>query len=107
MTLRGFHLSPPAIPKVLLTDSVSRDLVISSFRSGARGIFSITNSNLRLLCKCLLRVAHEQIGANTEELNYLLDLVSEVPSLRVLNSAGESILTPREEQVVALVAGKV
>lgn len=104
MTLRRFHLSHPAIPKVLLTDSVNRDLVISSFRSGARGIFSITNSNLRLLCKCLLRVAGGQIWANTEELNYLLDLVTEVPSLRVLNSTGESILTPREEQVVALVA---
>ena len=104
VTLRRFHLSHPAVPKVLLTDSVTRDLVISSFRSGARGIFSVTNSSLRLLCKCLLRVAAGQVWANTEELNYLLDLVSEVPSLRVLNSTGECILTPREEQVVALVA---
>jgi DNA-binding CsgD family transcriptional regulator len=31
-------------------------------------------------------------------------MVSEVPSLRVLNSRGRQILTPREEQVVALVA---
>ena len=33
-----------------------------------------------------------------------MDLISEVPSLRVLNSRGTSLLTPREEQVVALVA---
>lgn len=30
--------------------------------------------------------------------------MSEVPSLRVLNSRGDNLLTPREEQVVALVA---
>jgi DNA-binding NarL/FixJ family response regulator len=104
MTLRRFHLSHPEIPKVLLVESADRELVISAFRSGARGIFSITDANLRLLCKCLLRVAAGQIWASTEQLNYLIDLISEVPSLRVLNSNGERLLTPREEQVVALVA---
>jgi len=104
MALRRFHLSHPAIPKVLLADSVDRDIVISAFRSGARGIFSITDANLRLLCKCLLRVAAGQIWASTEQLNYILELISEVPSLRVLNSSGNRLLTPREEQVVALVA---
>ncbi len=103
-TLRRFHLSHPQIPKILLVDTCDRELVVSAFRSGARGIFPITNSDLRLLCKCLLRVAAGQIWANTEQLNYLMDLISEVPSLRVLNSGGSSLLTPREEQVVALVA---
>jgi len=104
MTLRRFHLSHPEIPKVLLVDTCDRDLVVSAFRSGARGIFSITDASLRLLCKCLLRVAAGQIWASTEQLNYVMDLVSEVPSLRVLNSRGTRLLTPREEQVVALVA---
>ena len=104
MTLRRFHLAHPEIPKVLLVDTCDRELVVSAFRSGARGIFPITEANLRLLCKCLLRVAAGQIWANTEQLNYLMDLISEVPSLRVLNSRGNILLTPREEQVVALVA---
>ena len=81
-----------------------RDLIVGAFRSGARGIFSMTDSNLRLLCKCLLRVAAGQIWANTDHLNYLMELISEVPSLRVLNAGGRPLLTPREEQVVALVA---
>jgi DNA-binding NarL/FixJ family response regulator len=104
ITLRRFHLSHPEIPKLLLVDTCDRELVVSAFRSGARGIFPITDANLRLLCKCLLRVAAGQIWANTEQLNYLIDLISEVPSLRVLNARGTSLLTPREEQVVALVA---
>lgn len=104
MILRRFHLSYPEIPKVLLVDTCDRELVVSAFRSGARGIFPITDANLRLLCKCLLRVAAGQIWANTEQLNYIMDLISEVPSLRVLNSRGTILLTPREEQVVALVA---
>ena len=104
MTLRRFHLSHPDIPKVLLVDSFDRDLVVGAFRSGARGLFCITDSNLRLLCKCLQRVAAGQVWINTEQLNYLLEMISEVPSLRVLNSNGNNLLTPREEQVVALVA---
>lgn len=103
-TLRAFHISHPEIPKVLLLDSWDRELVVSAFRSGARGIFTITDSNLRLLCKCLMRVAAGQVWINTEQLDCLLDLISEVPSLRVVNSGGKPILTPREEQVVALVA---
>jgi len=103
-TLRQFHLSHPEIPKILLVDDCGRELIVAAFRSGARGIFAITDSNLRLLCKCIVRVAAGQIWANTEQLNFLMDLVSEVPSLRVVNTSGTTLLTPREEQVVALVA---
>jgi len=98
-SMRRVHLSHPAIAKVLLVESYDRALVVSAFRSGARGIFCISDTHFRLLCRCIQRVASGQIWANTEQMTFLLDLISEVPSLRVLNS-----LTPREEQVVALVA---
>ncbi len=49
MTLRHFHLSYPGIAKVLLVEGCDRELVVSAFRSGARGIFSISDANLRLL----------------------------------------------------------
>jgi len=50
------------------------------------------------------QVADGQVWANSEQLRFLLDLVAEAPSLSVLNSRGQKLLTPREEQVVALVA---
>lgn len=103
-TLRSFHFYHPEIPKVLLADACDREMVVSAFHAGARGVFAITNADMRLLYRCLVRVAAGQIWANTEQLNYLVDTIAEVPSLRVFSSTGGSLLTPREEQVVALVA---
>jgi DNA-binding NarL/FixJ family response regulator len=102
--MRRVHLFHPALAKVLLVESYDRELVVSAFRSGARGIFCISDTHFRLLCRCIQRVADGQIWANTEQMSFLLDLISDVPSLRVLNSSGHQLLTPREEQVVALVA---
>jgi DNA-binding NarL/FixJ family response regulator len=102
--MRRVHFSHPTVAQVLLVESYDRELVVSAFRSGARGIFCIADTHFRLLCRCIQRVAVGQIWANTQQMTFLLDLVSEVPSLRVLNSRGHQLLTPREEQVVALVA---
>lgn len=102
--LRRVHVSHPTVAKVLLVESYDRELLVSAFRSGARGIFCNADTHFRLLCRCIQRIADGQIWANSEQLNFLVDLVSEVPSLRVVNSRGHQILTPREEQVVALVA---
>ncbi len=102
--MRLVHLSHPSVAKVLLVESYDRELVVNAFRSGVRGIFCISDAHFRLLCRCIQRVASGQIWANTEQMTFLLDLVADVPSLRVVNSRGEQLLTPREEQVVALVA---
>jgi DNA-binding CsgD family transcriptional regulator len=45
-----------------------------------------------------------RVWINSQQMNYLVDVLSEVPTLRVVNSNGRFLLTPREEQVVALVA---
>ena len=103
--LRRVHLLHADVAKVLLLESYDRELVVSAFRSGVRGIFCPSDAHFRLLCRCIQRVSEGQVWVNTEQMRFLLDLVSEVPSLRVIDSAGRELLTPREEQVVALVAG--
>jgi len=102
--VRQLHLAHPQVAKVLLMHSADRDAVVNAFRSGARGLFCFSKHPFRLLCKCIQSVHQGQIWANSEQLRFLLDVVSQVPSLRVVNSLGAKLLTPREEQVVALVA---
>jgi DNA-binding NarL/FixJ family response regulator len=103
-TLRQFHITQRAIAKILLVERYDRELVVTAFRCGVRGVFCISDTHFRALCKCIQRVASGQIWVNTEQMDYLLDLISEVPSLHVLDSRGRRILSPREEQVVASVA---
>jgi DNA-binding NarL/FixJ family response regulator len=102
--LRRVHVACPKIAQILLVESVNRDLVVNAFRSGIRGLFCFAESPFRLLCKCIQVVHRGQIWASAQQIDYLLDLITQVPSLRVVNTRGNSLLTPREEQVVALVA---
>ena len=102
--LRTLHLSYPQIPKIVLMDAESRELAVQSFRLGARGLFCLADSPFQRLCECIQQVHRGEIWATTQQLNYLLDSVCQVPSLRVVSANGEKLLTSREEQVVALVA---
>ncbi len=102
--VRSLHLAHPKVAEILLLDAPGRDEVVNAFRSGARGLFSFADSPFRLLCKCIQTVHHGQIWASNEQVEFLVDAVTQVPSLRVVNSRGRKLLTPREQQVVALVA---
>jgi DNA-binding NarL/FixJ family response regulator len=91
-------------PKVLVLDESSRDSVVNAFRSGVKGLFCFSDYPFRLLCKCIQQVHHGQVWANSEQLQYLVEIVTQVPSLRMVNARGVMLLRHREEQVVALVA---
>jgi DNA-binding NarL/FixJ family response regulator len=103
-TIHQLHLDHPEIVKILMAEPCPREMVVSGFRAGVRGVFCPSEANLRLLRKCIHSVAGGQIWANAEQMNYLVESIGETPMLRVLNYRGVDILTPREEQVVALVA---
>lgn len=102
--LRSLHASYPQIAKVALLQTENRQAVVQAFRAGARGIFALSESSFSLLCECIVRVHSGDISASSRQLNYLLDSVCQVPSVRVLGTVGQNLLTFREEQVVALVA---
>jgi DNA-binding NarL/FixJ family response regulator len=102
--VRNLHLSHPEIAKILLVETPDRNTVIDAFRAGVRGLFCFGDSPFRLLCKCIQCVHHGQLWATNEQLEYLVETITQVPSLRMVNSKGLKLLTPREEQVVALVA---
>jgi|SRR5580704_1411193 two-component system nitrate/nitrite response regulator NarL len=102
--IRRLHLAHPQVAKVLVLDESNHDSVVNAFRSGVRGLFCFADYPFRLLCRCIQSVHQGQVWANSVQLQYLLETVAQVPSLRMVNARGLRLLTPREEQVVALVA---
>lgn len=103
-SVRRVHLAHSEVRKIVLLESYDREVVVNAFRSGARGLFCFSEHPFRLLCKCIHCVHRGQIWLSGEQLEYLIEVVTHVPSLRAVNSKGMKLLTAREEQVVALVA---
>jgi DNA-binding NarL/FixJ family response regulator len=102
--LRWLRVTYPSTAAVLLVESYDRELVVNAFRAGARGLFLFNHAPFRTLCKCISSVSKGQIWINSQQMHYVLEALSSIATLRVVNSSGKSLLTPREEQVVALVA---
>ena len=102
--LRWLRISYPKVAPMLLAENDDRELVVNALRAGAKGIFLFTHTPFPMLCKCIHCVFEGEVWINNQQMNYVLDALSEVPTLRVINSNGRFLLTPREEQVVALVA---
>lgn len=98
-TLRAFHETHPEIPAIILLESSKREVVLEAFRSGARGIFS-KNESLETLCKCVRAVHEGQIWANSREVKFALEVLSNAPSIRAVNADGLNLLSKRELEVV-------
>jgi DNA-binding NarL/FixJ family response regulator len=89
---------------ILLLDSYDRNLVVNAMREGARGLFCRSQQPFRALCRCISVVHQGQLWTNTEQMDYLVDALNSVPQARVTSGKVEGTLTPREEQIAALVA---
>ncbi|HXJ89063.1 MAG TPA: response regulator transcription factor [Candidatus Binatia bacterium] len=101
--LRGVHASFPGLAIVLLLDNYDRELVVNSLRAGTRGLFCLASMPFKSLCRCITSVHQGQYWTNTEQMRYIIDALSIGPSVRLINSRGQVVLTPREEQTVNLV----
>jgi DNA-binding NarL/FixJ family response regulator len=100
---RQLRSSHPAVRVIVLLDASKRSSVLEAFRAGARGVFCRTES-LKSLAKCIYSVHLSQVWANSRELGYLLDAVSESMPMRMADSSGLSVLSKREQDVVRCVA---
>lgn len=98
--LRAAH---PETRIVMLLDTSDRSTVVEAFRAGARGVFCRSES-LKSLAKCISCVHEGQIWASSGELRYLLEAFSEAMPMRLVDAAGVSILSKREQDVVRCVA---
>jgi two-component system nitrate/nitrite response regulator NarL len=108
--LKGYHVlqylqlrSPKTVAIMLIPDS-ERELVVDAFRGGARGGFCRLHS-IKLLSKCVRTVHEGQIWADTRNLAFILEYLTQLKPLRHIKpGGGMTRLTPREAEVVHLLA---
>jgi DNA-binding NarL/FixJ family response regulator len=108
--LRGYHvlqhlqLMSPKTVAIMLIPNSDRDLVVDAFRGGARGVFCRLHS-IKLLTKCIRTVHEGQIWADTRNLAFILEFLTQLKPLRLIKPGGGiARLTPREAEVVHLLA---
>jgi DNA-binding NarL/FixJ family response regulator len=102
--LKSLPMACPKTAAIMMIPVADRELVVDAFRGGARGVICRVNA-LKLLSKCIRTVHGGQIWANNQELLYILDFVAQLKPLRAVKSGGGMrLLTPREGEVVHLLA---
>jgi two-component system nitrate/nitrite response regulator NarL len=102
--LQSLPMTCPKTAAIMMIPVADRELVIDAFRGGARGIVCRGNA-LKSLPKCIRTVHGGQIWANNQDLVYLLEFLGQLKPLRVVKSGGGMrLLTPREAEVVHLLA---
>jgi two-component system nitrate/nitrite response regulator NarL len=103
--LQGISHRFPNLPWVLLLAHTTPQLVVDAFRAGARGVFSCSESETKLLGKCVRRVVKGEIWADTAQVGHIVQALTGASSdSESSRSKALSLLTAREETVVRLVA---
>jgi two-component system nitrate/nitrite response regulator NarL len=87
---------------IMLLNSDERELVIDAFRGGARGIFCRGHS-FEALPKCIQAVHQGQIWVNNNEVEFMIQLITNQRSIHPNSRGLNNLLTPREREVVELV----
>ena len=100
--ISGTGFSVASRQMVMLMDRNERELVIDSFRGGAKGVFC-RGSSVRYLSKCIRSVHGGQLWVSNDQLMFLLDLISRLKPLHLSQSKDMKQLTRREAEVVRLV----
>jgi DNA-binding NarL/FixJ family response regulator len=94
--------SQPKTAVIMLLETPERDLVVDSFRGGARGVFSRTRP-FNTLPKCIRAVHQGQIWVSNDQIELLLEILMRIRPLQTVKPRGMASLTQREEEVVRLV----
>jgi DNA-binding NarL/FixJ family response regulator len=86
-----------------MLDESSPHSVVNAFRAGAKGVFSRTQSDIRLLAKCVRRVMEGQVWIDSKQMLYLLEALTGDQDAASKCEGTTPKLTRREESVVRLV----
>jgi DNA-binding NarL/FixJ family response regulator len=100
---RKLRTAHPNTRIVMLLDTSERISILEAFRAGARGVFCRTES-VKSLARCIYSAHLGQVWANSRELGYVLEAVSQALPGRTADADGLSKLSKREQDVVRCVA---
>lgn len=92
----------PQMRTVILLNRPERNLIVEVFRAGARGVFVLSSSPFKSLCRCVEQVHAGQIWADSAELSQVMEAFCQLAPTPVVNANGMRLLTRREEDVVRL-----
>ena len=99
--LARFH---PETRSLLLADRLEREDVVSAFQSGARGIMAYPEADFEMLAKAVRQIDNGQIWANSLQLQYLVETLSQIKRAPVVTAEAEARLSKREQEVLMLLA---
>jgi len=102
--LPEIHASYQRTPVVMLFDAWHDDLILQSFRAGAKGVFCRAEKRLDMLWKCISAVHQGQVWANSGQLHLLLNTLRKATPIRPTTAPGMNLLSKRETDVANLVA---
>ncbi len=101
--VRRLHLAHPEIAEVILLDTYDREIVVNAFRSARAACSAFPNIPFAVVQVHPPRARGSDLGQQ-RQMRFVVESMSQAPSLHMVNARGIRLLTPREEQVVALVA---
>lgn len=88
---------------VVLLEASEKEMVLSAFRKGAKGVICRPKS-VKELPNCVYQVHKGQIWATNNDLQWILETLVQAAPAPVLKADGTPLLTNRETQVARLVA---
>lgn len=87
----------------MLIGTEEREIVLESFRCGARGVLSVNDSS-QDLCKCMAAVLRGDIWASSTHLTYLVEAVAQTRASVFFDLRNRRALTQCEDEILQCLA---
>jgi DNA-binding NarL/FixJ family response regulator len=100
---KALHASGTGSRIVMLIRSEDRELLLESFRCGARGVLSV-NDSPQDLCKCIAAVLRGDVWVSRTHLKYLVEAFAQTRAPVLLDVKNRRNLTTCEDEILELLA---
>ena len=100
---KAVHASGANSRIVMLIGSEDREIVLESFRCGARGVLSVNDSS-QVLCKCMAAVLRGNIWVSSTHLKYLVEAFAQTRASVAFDLNSQRTLSQCEDEILQYLA---